>query len=138
MSNESPLVSLLPQTRSCSIAQTRPARGVPAGCGVLPLLPLGPVGCPGLCSARAWPVEWETNGSTFWETGRGPVSRHLLKQDYKIWLGMPMRFSCTDPAGTAAVPSRDCRTSHRVEHSGCCKIRTVVTPEQICNVRERI
>lgn len=53
-------------------------------------------------------------------------------------LGMPMRFSCTDPAGTAAVPSRDCRTSHRVEHSGCCKIRTVVIPEQICNVRERI
>lgn len=136
MRNESPLVSLLPQTRSCSIAQSRPARIMPAGCGALSLLPLGPLAAQGCAQPRLGQWSGKQMAAPSGKQGGGHSPGTCWNKIIRFRLVMPMCFSCTDPASTAAVPRGVCKTSHRVDHSGCCKIRILLIPDQICKVRE--
>lgn len=70
------------------------------------------------------------------EGGQSP--RTSWNKIMRFRLGMPTRFSYVDPAGTPVVPSRDCKTLHRVDRSRCCKIGIALIPDLICKARETI
>lgn len=99
----------------------------------------GVSGYPALGSGRVWPAARETNSSSFWKTeGGGQSPCTCWNKIIRFRLGMPICFSCADPAGTPVVPSRDCKTSHRGDRSHCCKTGIALVPNLICKVRERI
>lgn len=81
---------------------------------------------------------WDSNSSSFWKTeGGGPVSTHLLKEDYKIevrnanrpFLSRSWRYL----AEIAKLPQRVTGTC-----SHCCKTGIALIQNLICKVRERM
>lgn len=141
MRNESPLLSLLPRQKVAALRKQAPL-GAPHQCRLQCI------------AARS---RWVHQATRCWgQAGLGQLRgkqtaapsgrqregsqppRTSWNKIIRFRLGMPTRFSYVDPAGTPVVPSRDCKTLHRVDRSRCCKIGIALIPNLICKVRERI